>query len=266
MNVLDGALGGHNALNVIQNSLAMIAIWLLARAATRDQDLPRVAKSPLLLIGMLAAIALPFFLINRSERTSQYFIDDNIGQVALYLYASIYMLSVAAICGLALMRQHQGRSAAQRTLRVGLVLIVAASLVEVALLSVEHALRLPATTNISLEEAFDGLFYPGVMCGVLGLASIAIGNWRQSSALARLTPKLQTIAEARGVAARPAPGGSRRAAYNLLIALSDYQALGGELTEDDRGALRATERALSPRLSQGPSGPVLPFVRRHARS
>lgn len=168
--VIDGWIGGENWINLAQNLLCTTAFWLVTQAAiSQDGHRRRIRWWPL--VGALAAFTLPFLFISDRGTTDYYFIPNRSRQTAMWLYASIYMASIAAI-SFGLLRGVRDRSARSYWFfRIGAALVILASLDEIVYLTFARFDMAPGFVEGILFALFDPFFYVGVILIVVGIAS-----------------------------------------------------------------------------------------------
>ncbi|MDN4599288.1 hypothetical protein ACF1AJ_19400 [Leifsonia sp. NPDC014704] len=167
---IDGWLGGENWINLAQNVLCTVAFWLVTQAAiSQDGQRRRLRWWPLVLA--LIAFIIPFLFITERGATDSSFIPHHTGQTAMWLYASIYMATIAAI-SFELLRGVATRPArAYWFFRVGAALVILASVDEIVYLTLARFQMASLAVILLLNKAFDPFFYIGVILIVVGIAS-----------------------------------------------------------------------------------------------
>lgn len=134
LQLLDGALGGENYVNLAQNALAVVAFWILFRAVTSLEREEFSWGSPVIVIGAVLSFAVPFIYVPGRHGTSTDFIDEFAPHWELCLYASIYMVWVTAFA-IATIRAARDRSARMYVpIRIGCASVAIASIAEVVYL------------------------------------------------------------------------------------------------------------------------------------
>jgi hypothetical protein len=242
---LDALLGGTNVINLVQNTAATAAFWLLFRGSVRDVDRRPVLAHPLALVAMCAAFTVPFLFIRDRGDTVFTFIVDEIDQTATWLYASVYMACVAAIVTTTLARGVLGSRGALVVFRVGLSLVALASVEEIVSLTADHFVLGSVLLRDVLRAAFDPPFYLGIVLMVAAMASMTVRRWVREARLRRHRMRLARIARRHDLRARRRTGGLQVRTYDLLIAIRDAEVQGRELTPAETAQVRSAEQMLA---------------------
>lgn len=170
LETLDAALGGQNYINLVQNSLAVTAFWLMLEAAKATITGDFAWRRAWRLLVMISTFALPFLAIRDRQGTSSNFIDEFADQWALWAYASIYMGWVVVLTVSTIIVVRGRRSVMYFAIRFGCCLIAAGSVIEIAYLT----LRVAGNGSVGVVEIvrlmFAPLFYGGVAMFAAGLA------------------------------------------------------------------------------------------------
>ncbi|WIB25931.1 hypothetical protein [Curtobacterium sp. MCSS17_015] len=242
---LDALLGGTNLINLVQNLCATTAFWLLFRGSVRDVDRRPALAHPLALVVMLASFTVPFLCIQDRGVTVFTFIVDEIDQTATWLYASVYMVCVAAITVTTVARGVLGSRGALVVFRIGLSLVAIASVEEIVSLTADHFVLGSALLRDVLRTAFDPPFYLGIVLMVAAMASMTVRRWGREARLRGHRVRLARIAARHDLHARRRRGGLQVRTYDLLIAIRDAEVQGRELTPAETAHVRSAELMLS---------------------
>lgn len=238
---LDRFLGGENYINLAQNVLATTAFWLVMRAALlQSRSTSRFWTRKLILGAMLVSFAVPFVLITDMEPTSKTFITEHITQTSTWLYASIYMTAILAISTMLLLGLRRRQARSYGFFVAGSSLVILACIDEIVVLALDHFEVTDLGFRILLRNAFDFLFYCGVILIVTGIASFTLQKAMREVRLGRHARRMRRLATR--LAVMPPTNGSRgtrdesaiAVVYDLVIALRDFEnAHRGRLTAAD---------------------------------
>jgi hypothetical protein len=242
---LDALLGGTNLINLVQNTAAVTAFWLLFRGSVRDVPRRPLLAHPLALVVMLLSFTVPFVAIRDRPPTVFTFIVDEIDQTATWLYASIYMACVAAIVLTTLARGVLGSRGALVVFRVGLSLVALASVGEIGSLTADHFVLGSVPVRDVLRAVFDPPFYVGIVLMVAAMASMTVRRWIRQSRLRRHRVRLARIAQRHELRARRSSGDLQVRTYDLLIAIRDAEVQGRALTPAETAHVRSAELMLA---------------------
>lgn len=212
----------------MQNLCATTAFWLLFRGSVRDVDRRPALAHPLALVVMLASFTVPFLCIQDRGVTVFTFIVDEIDQTATWLYASVYMVCVAAITVTTVARGVLGSRGALVVFRIGLSLVAIASVEEIVSLTADHFVLGSALLRDVLRTAFDPPFYLGIVLMVAAMASMTVRRWGREARLRGHRVRLARIAARHDLHARRRRGGLQVRTYDLLIAIRDAEVQGRE--------------------------------------
>ncbi|WP_427008780.1 hypothetical protein [Pseudarthrobacter sp. H2] len=202
---LDAALGGVNFLHLIRNLCVTSAIWLVREgifaAYSPDESYrSRFSHRPVAAGLGAGAITVPF-LFQHFVPTSSRFVPENVQQLSIFIYASVYMgiLALLAVSVLRICLRPQESlpvRVSSRVVAAGMALVVLASVEEIAYMTALHN----DVGSFSLQQVlyilFTPLFYGGVLLTSLGLGiPPAVKAWRRlqlwdRAALAFLTATL----------------------------------------------------------------------------
>ncbi|PPH05146.1 hypothetical protein C5C71_16630 [Rathayibacter sp. AY1C1] len=238
---LDRFIGGENYINLAQNLLATTAFWLVMRAALlQSRSTPRFWTRKLILVAMLVSFAVPFLFITDKEPTSETFITEHITQTSTWLYASIYMTAILAISTMLLLGLRRRQARSYGFFVAGSSLVILACIDEIVVLALDHFEVTDLGFRILLRNAFDSLFYCGVILIVTGIASFTLQKAMREARLGRHARRLRRLATR--LAVMPPTNGSHgtqdesaiAVVYDLVIALRDFEnAHRGRLTVAD---------------------------------
>lgn len=249
--VLDGWIGGQNWLNLVQNVLCTVAFWLVTQAAI-SQDGRRRTLNLWPLLAALAAFTLPFLFIVDRGATDYYFIPHRTGQTAMWLYASIYMATIASI-SFSLILGVRGRPArAYRFFRIGATIVILACVDEIAYLTIARFDLAPGLVVDVLYRLFDLFFYVGVILIVAGIASFTVVRVLRLLNLRHKLFWLRRVLLRRGFTPPPVEDRSDLlgAVYDHVIAIRDRQAMQQlTLIPAELGLVMRSERIISRHLA-----------------
>lgn len=243
--VLDGLLGGTNLINLAQNVCATAAFWLMLRASTADLPRRPVLAHPVSLVVMVVAFAVPFFLVRDRGGTEFRFIVEGIDQPAMWVYASVYMTCVAAITATTIARGVLTTPGALVVFRIGLTLVLVASVDEVVSLTADHFRLFDPAVRDVLRFAFDPPFYLGIVLLVTAMGSLTLRRWARNARSRPHLRRLSRIARRHGVRAVDRGGDVQVRTYDLVIALRDAEVQGRALDEAEQAQVRSAERTLT---------------------
>jgi hypothetical protein len=253
---LDWFLGGENYINLAQNVLATTAFWLVMRAALlQSRSTPRFWTRKLILAAMLMSFVVPFLFITDKEPTSKTFITEHISQTGTWLYASIYMTAILAISTMLLLGLRRRKARSYGFFVAGSSLVILACIDEIIVLSLDHFEVTDLGFRVLLRNAFDFLFYCGVILIVTGIASFTLQKAMREARLSQHARRLRRLAGR--LAVMPTTNGSSSArdessiavVYDLAIALRDFEnAHRGRLTPADARHVAAAEAIVMEQL------------------
>lgn len=176
---IDAALGGINFLHLIRNLCVTSAVWLVREgifAAYSPDGSYRSQLSHRPVAAGLGAVAITLpFLFQQYVPTTSKFVPENVQQLPVYIYASVYMgilaflaVSVLRIC----LHPQESRPVrvSSRVVAAGMGLVALASVEEIAYMTATHF----AVGGSSLQQVLYILFYPLFYGGVL-LTSLGLG-------------------------------------------------------------------------------------------
>jgi hypothetical protein len=186
---LDAALGGVNLLHLVRNLCVTGAVWLVREgifAAYSPDDKYRVRFSHRPITAGLTAVAISApFVSQRFVPTTLSYVPENIGQMPVFIYASVYMgilaslaVSVLRIC----LRPQESLPVrvSSRVVASGMALVALASVEEIAYMAALHMDVGGSSLHQILYVLFNPLFYGGVLLTSLGLGiPPLVRAWRQ---------------------------------------------------------------------------------------
>lgn len=253
--VIDDWLGGQNWINLLQNVLCTIAFWLVTQAAISQDGRNRTIRWwPL--GASVAAFTIPFlFIVNRGT-TDYYFIPHHVGQTAMWLYASIYMATIASI-SVSLIRGVRGREArAYRFFRIGATIVIIACVDEIAYLTTARFALVAPPVEDALYRLFDPFFYVGVILIVAGIASFTVVRVLRMMNLRHKLFWLRRVLMRHGFTPPVIEDKSDLlgAVYDHVIAIRDRQAMQQlTLIPAEHGLVKRSERIISRHLASDSS-------------
>lgn len=186
---LDAALGGDNLLHLVRNLCVTGAVWLVREgifAAYSPDDEYRVHFSHRPIAAGLAALAIIApFLSQQFVPTTLSYVPENVGQMPVFIYASVYMailaslaVSVLRIC----LRPQESLPVrvSSRVVASGMALVALASVEEIVYMTAVHTDVGGSSLHEILYVLFNPLFYGGVLLTSLGLGiPPLVKAWRQ---------------------------------------------------------------------------------------
>lgn len=244
LTTLDGWLGGSNIVNLLQNVLATLAIWFMMMTAkhmaTGSWPAPRAVWE---LIGVIAAFAIPFFLMNRGP-TNEDFVRENAASGWLWLYASIYMAYVAYLMVRMFLALGERGARLYAVVRVGAILMGVASIIEILYLTA----RVLGGQPEWLGDAFNPFFYGGILLIALGLAWFPLARRARHAALVIANVMLRRASAAHPSLVKDVDRRSdetiTHGTYRLAVQLADIGNV-VELTRSERWSLRFATHLLN---------------------
>lgn len=248
---LDGWLGGTNVINLVQNVCATTAFWCMLRASTADLPRRPLLAHPLALLGMVTAFTIPFAAIPDRGTTTFHFIVAGLDQTAMWLYATLYMASVAAITTTTLVRGVPTGRGARGVFRVGLVLVTVASVEEIVSLTADHLVLGPPAVRDALRLAFDPPFYAGIVLVVAAMASFTVRRWGRQARFRRHHSRLAQIVRHHALQPVVRSADLHVRTYDLVIAIRDAEVQGRPIAEAELAHVRSAERVLGRALGGG---------------
>lgn len=165
-------LGAAGMVNLMQNTLAVTAFWLLLQSVLAIDShafaWPRFWELPV----MVFSFAVPFMYIN-DRHASADFINEYADQWALWAYASTYMGWVIMIMWRMRLAARRRPPFLRRWIGLGAVSVAAGSLSEVVYLT-NRVIGLDGSVTSIPQALFPPLFYGGIASIVLALAGFWI--------------------------------------------------------------------------------------------
>jgi hypothetical protein len=202
---VDAALGGVNFLHLVRNLCVTSAVWLIREgifAAYSPDDSYRSRFSHRPFAAGIGAIAITApFLVQRFVPTSSKYVPENVVQLPVFIYASVYMgiLALLAISVLRICLRPQASLPVRVSSRVvasGMTLVALASIEEIAYMTAMHSDAGGSFLRQVLYILFNPLFFGGVLLTSFGLGiPPLVKAWRRlqlwdRAALAFLTATL----------------------------------------------------------------------------
>tara|TARA_R100000935_G_C2832755_1_gene166143 strand:- start:523 stop:1524 length:1002 start_codon:yes stop_codon:yes gene_type:complete len=202
---VDAALGGVNFLHLVRNLCVTSAVWLIREgifAAYSPDESYRSRFSRRLFAAGIGAIAITApFLVQRFVPTSSKFVPENVEQLPVFIYASVYMgiLAFLAVSVLRICLRPQASlpvRVSSRVVACGMALVALASVEEIVYMTAMHFDVGGSSLRQVLYVLFNPLFFGGVLLTSLGLGiPPLVKAWRRlqlwdRSALAFLTATL----------------------------------------------------------------------------
>ncbi|MGO4806522.1 hypothetical protein AB4089_15495 [Arthrobacter sp. 2MCAF15] len=186
---IDAALGGVNFLHLVRNLCVTCAVWLVREgifAAYSPDESYRSRFSHRPLAAGLGAIAITVpFLFQEFVPTTLSFVPENVEQLPVFVYASVYMgiLALLAVSVLRICLRPQESlpvRASSRIVASGMALVALASVEEIAYMTGAHINVGGSSLHHVLYVLFNPLFYGGVLLTSLGLGiPPVVKAWRR---------------------------------------------------------------------------------------
>ncbi|WP_308468469.1 hypothetical protein [Rathayibacter soli] len=217
---MDGILGGHNWLNLLQNLAATAAFWFGARtiAALVKGRTPHTYF--IALVAASVAITVPFAFIRKGDHTDgRAFILMHIDQFAMFAYVVIYMSCVGALAAVLLLGIRHRSSRFYIPFRIGATLVILACADEIVFAAAAHWRLFPPGVWQFIDWLFEPLFYPGLMLVTLASFLFAAARSWQRRRARHLTLMLDPRALPRG----RDDDGELATLYNTVVRLRDQQ-------------------------------------------
>jgi hypothetical protein len=223
---IDAALGGVNFLHLVRNLCVTSAVWLVREgifAAYSPDESYRLRFSHRPLAAGLAAIAITVpFVSQQFVPTTLSYVPENVEQLPVFIYASVYMsiLALLAVSVLRICLRPQDSLPVRVSSRVvasGMALVALASAEEIAYMAAMHIHVGSSSLHQVLYVLFSPLFYGGVLLTSLGLGIPPIVKaWRRLQLWDRSALVFLTATLGRGY------WGLSRAAWMTAIVSSFY--------------------------------------------
>ncbi|MBD8518864.1 hypothetical protein [Plantibacter sp. CFBP 8804] len=249
---LDAWLGSTNLITLARDILAVFAFWFyraaVARATEREVTADWRMRGRLLrlfpwsLICLVVTISWPFMLISERGTTSPRFIIDRLDQPAMWLFTTIYMLTIALLSVDTARMLWSRQARLLRVMLVGYLCVIFGCAVEMAYLTAVHFRWGDANFREHAYFAAELPFFGGIVIITCCVAWTAVSVWsRHRLALLRLTfvsRRLTPPMEHRPSITRVIVSGQPRAdAFRLLIAIKDSALLGSSLRNEDAASV-----------------------------
>lgn len=174
LEMIDAALGGSNVANLLQSSLTVLAFWFF-RESVREVafDNPR-RLSRWVLLALIVAFSIPFFLIGDRGRTSSDFMAQHAHDLGNIVYNAIYMAGLAWIVGDMIWTLRKRPGGAYALFRVGLALVLLAAVDEIIFITT--ATFTPSWFSTFTHDAFYVLFFGGILIVLVGWTWVLIAE------------------------------------------------------------------------------------------
>lgn len=224
LGLVDAMVGGSNIANLIQSLLTVCAFWSF-RAAVRAFVHPEARSyRTRLLVALLIAITIPFFMIADRGATNALFMSEHADQTANVVYNVVYMGVLAWIVGDMIWALRGSAHSIYGVFLAGLALVLLSCLDEIAYICIAHFWQGPAAEFT--YYAFYVLFFGGILVVAVGWTWVIVAErnyvggliWRfRSTGLALLllrvcrAAKSDTMSSDLGGVSRPSShGGEHR--------------------------------------------------------
>lgn len=187
--VIDAHLGGVNVLHLVRNLSVTLAVWLIREGIFAAYSLDSSYRSRFShrppAIGLAAlAITVPF-LCQRFGPTTSGFVPENVQQLPVFIYATVYM-SILALLASSVFRiclQPQASlpvRVSSRVVAAGMGLVTLASVDEIVYMVLMHNDVGGSSVQQVLYVLFSPVFYSGVLLTSLGLGiPPVVKAWRR---------------------------------------------------------------------------------------
>jgi hypothetical protein len=195
---LDAPLGGTNILKLIQDILTVTA-FLLGAWTALDLDGPQDARVRprrwLLFAGLIAALAVTFFLTPDRGRTNYYYVEQNQTRPTVWIFAVTYILELAVVTGILFVGVWRRPARPYWLFRIGGILVLTACLLEFIDLLAGIVPGLGGIRGMG-RSLFDPIFYPGIALIVAALVVFAAIRWLRDHRIRRYVARLRALCEA----------------------------------------------------------------------
>lgn len=202
LGLVDAMVGGSNVANLIQSLLTVCAFWSFrsaVRAFVRPEGRSYRAR---LLVALLVAITIPFFMIADRGVTSPLFMSEHANQTANVVYNVIYMSVLAWIVGDMIWALRGSARSIYALFLAGLALVLLSCVDEIAYICIAHFWQGPAAEFT--YYAFYVLFFGGILVVAAGWTWVIVAErnyvggliWRfRSTGLALLLLRVRRSAK-----------------------------------------------------------------------
>jgi hypothetical protein len=223
---MDAALGGVNFLHLVRNMCVTCAVWLVREgifAAYSPDDKYRIRFSHGPIAAGLGTVVITVpFLFQQFVPTTLSYVPENVQQLPVFIYASVYMgiLALLAVSVLRICLRPQESlpvRVSSRVVAFGMAMVALASFEEIAYMTAMHIDVGGSYLHQALYALFSPLFYGGVLLTSLGLGiPPLVKAWRRLQLWDRVALVFLTATLGR------AYWGHSRAAWLAGIASSFY--------------------------------------------
>lgn len=175
---LDGLLGGHNVLHLLRNLAVTYAVWLIREGVMKafgdEAERAKFIYRRRFLAIITVLIVTPF-LVQRFVPTTDRFVPENVDQLPVLIYATVYMAALGFLAASVVrtcLKPQASRAVriSARGVAIGMALMTMACIDEIAYMQLEALHAGPAVVRSVLYSAFSPLLYGGVLIVSLSLA------------------------------------------------------------------------------------------------
>jgi hypothetical protein len=174
--ILDAALGGTNLLTLLRDVCGTISFWFFRDALGDYSGATYRLRSPLFLLGLLGTYTILFLAIPNRGTTSENFIAAHIRDTATWLYATIYILGIAALVIDACWMVRRRLKSVLIVFGLGSAIAVLGCLVEARYLAVAHFGVGGSGYAHAHENDATFPFYLGTILIVCGIGGVALSS------------------------------------------------------------------------------------------
>lgn len=173
---LDAALGGTNLLTLLRDVCGTISFWFFRDALGEYSGASYRLRSPLFLLGLLGTSTILFLAIPNRGTTSENFIAAHISDTATWLYATIYILGIAALAIDACWMVRRRLKSVLIVFVLGSAIAVLGCLAEARYLALAHFGVGGAGYAYAHENDSTFPFYLGTILIVCGIGGVALSS------------------------------------------------------------------------------------------
>lgn len=202
LGLVDAMVGGSNIANLIQSLLTVCAFWSFRSAVRAFVNPEARSYRTRLLVALLIAITIPFFMIADRGTTSALFMSEHADQTANVIYNVVYMGVLAWIVGDMIWALRGSARSIYAVFLAGLALVLLSCLDEIAYICIAHFWQ-GAAAEVTYY-AFYVLFFGGILVVAVGWTWVIVAErnyvggliWRfRSTGLALLLLRVRRAAK-----------------------------------------------------------------------
>ncbi|MFK4637149.1 phosphatase PAP2 family protein [Paenarthrobacter histidinolovorans] len=175
VDAIDGYLGSINLWHLLRNLCVTGAVWLVREGifAAQDHHGRGQSRHPMVFLGIVVAIVVPFLCQDFVPSTPRY-IPENVTQVPVFVYGTVYMGALAAVALSVIrecfrMKDSLPLRVSSRIVAGGMACIVFACLDEITFMTIRVASLGSPDQQLFFYATFPITFYSGVAIVAAGL-------------------------------------------------------------------------------------------------